>query len=92
MFDPKLLDEYFNGIDAGRMGGTWGLGVHIRDTPNGSVYGHSGFMPGYVTNMMYFSKDKFSVCYQLNTSERAKTSIMRYLPSIGQLISEELNK
>jgi len=92
MFDPKLLDEYFKGIDAGRMGGTWGLGVHIRDTPNGKVYGHSGFMPGYVTNMMYYAKDKFSICYQLNTSEMAKTSMMRYLPSIGKLISEELNK
>jgi len=92
MFDPKLLNEYFNGIDAGRMGGTWGLGVHIRNSPNGSVYGHSGFMPGYVTNMMYFSKDKFSICYQLNTSDRAKMSIMRHLPSIGQLISDELDK
>jgi D-alanyl-D-alanine carboxypeptidase len=92
MFDSKLLDEYFNGIDAGRMGGKWGLGVHIRDTANGLVYGHSGFMPGYVTNMMYFSKDKFSICYQLNTSNRTQTSIMKDLPSIAQLISDELNK
>jgi len=92
MFDPALLEEYFRGIDAGRMGGKWGLGVHIKETPNGLVYGHSGFMPGYVTNMMYFSKDKFAICYQLNTSDRTKTSIMRYLPSIGQIISEELSK
>ncbi|WP_347922922.1 serine hydrolase domain-containing protein [Pontimicrobium sp. SW4] len=92
MFDPKLLDEYFRGIDTDREASQWGLGVHIRDTPNGLIYGHSGFMPGYVTNMMYFSKDKFSICYQLNTSDRAKTSIMRHLPSIGELISEELNK
>ncbi|PTM09280.1 MAG: hypothetical protein DA407_06155 [Bacteroidetes bacterium] len=91
MFDPELLEEYFKGIDAGSMGGKWGLGVHIMETPNGLVYGHSGFMPGYVTNMMYFSKDKFAICYQLNTSDRTRTSIMRYLPSIGQLISEELN-
>jgi len=92
MFDPSLLNEYFNGRDAERMRGTWGLGVHIRETPNGKTYGHSGFMPGYVTSMTYFAKDKFSICYQLNTSDRKKTSIMRHLPSIAQLISKELNK
>lgn len=92
MFDPSLLSEYFKGIDAGRMRGTWGLGVHIRETPNGTIYGHSGFMPGYVTNMAYSAKDKFSICYQLNTSERSKRTIMRHLPSILLLISKELNK
>ena len=90
MFDADLLDDYFKGIDAGRMGGQWGLGVHIRETPHGTVYGHSGFMPGYITNMMYFPKDEFAVCYQLNTSDGERTAIMRELPDIGKLISERL--
>ncbi len=63
MFNPDLLQEYLSGRDAGRMGGQWGLGVHIRDTPNGQMLGHSGFMPGYITNMMYFKDARFSVCY-----------------------------
>ncbi|MEQ6124896.1 serine hydrolase domain-containing protein [Pseudotenacibaculum sp. MALMAid0570] len=92
MFNPKLLEEYFNGVDAGRLGGKWGLGVHIKETPNGTTYGHSGYMPGYITNMVYNAKDKFTVCYQLNTSDRSRLSIMRSLPSLINFISKELNK
>ncbi len=91
MFSPSLLPEYFNGIDAVNMGGQWGLGVHIRSTDNGNIYGHSGFMPGYITNMMYYAKHKFAICYQINTSDRAKTSIMRQLPSIGRMIQDTLD-
>ncbi len=92
MFNPVLLDEYLKGVDAGRLGGQWGLGVHIERTPEGTVYGHSGFMPGYVTNMRYYEKDKFSICYQINTSDRSKMSILRQLPILGAIVSEELNK
>ena len=42
MFSPALLEEYTKGVDAGRMDGEWGLGVHITETPEGTVYGHSG--------------------------------------------------
>lgn len=92
MFNPALLDEYLNGVDAGRLGGQWGLGVHIERTPEGTVYGHSGFMPGYVTNMRYYEKYKFAICYQINTSDRSKMSILRQLPILGAIVSEELNK
>lgn len=91
MFNPNLLEEYFKGVDAGRLGGKWGLGVHIQETPNGTTYGHSGYMPGYITNMIYSAKNKFSICYQLNTSDRSRMSIMRELPSLIKLISDELN-
>ncbi|TJY36045.1 serine hydrolase domain-containing protein [Pontimicrobium aquaticum] len=92
MFNASLLKEYFKGVSAGNMGGTWGLGVHIRDTPNGKIYGHRGFMPGYVTNMMYYAKYKFAVCYQINTSDRTKMSIMRQLPTLGSVIIEVIDK
>ncbi|MFD2565875.1 serine hydrolase domain-containing protein [Pseudotenacibaculum haliotis] len=92
MFDPKLLNEYFKGVDAGRLGGTWGLGVHIRETPNGKTYGHSGYMPGYITNMIYSADGKFAICYQLNTSDRNKLSIMRSLPSLVGLVHETLKR
>lgn len=92
MFNPSLLKEYFKGIDAGNLGGQWGLGVHIRESPFGKTYGHSGFMPGYITNMIYFKKDKFAICYQVNTSDRTRLSFMRGVSGLGKLISEELNK
>jgi len=92
MFGKALMAEYTKGIDAGRQGGEWGLGVHIQQTPKGTVYGHSGFMPGYVTNMRYFVKDRYAVCYQINTSDRAKMSIMRGLSALSAMVSDELNK
>ena len=46
----------------------YGLGVIIRKTTLGSSYGHSGFFPGYMTDMMYFPEHKVAVAVQVNTS------------------------
>lgn len=92
MFNPELMKEYTKGVPAGRLGGEWGLGVHITETPEGTVYGHSGFMPGYITNMRYYLNDRYSVCYQINTSDRSRTGILRGLSILNAMISEELNK
>jgi uncharacterized protein YciI len=46
----------------------YGLGVIIRPTRAGLTYGHSGFFPGYMTDMMYFPESKISVAVQVNTS------------------------
>lgn len=92
MFDKSLLSEYFDGREATGMGGTWGLGVHIKDTPNGRVLGHSGFMPGYITNMMYFEDQRFSICYQVNASDAPRRGILRQLPQLANIIREEIAK
>ncbi len=46
----------------------YGLGVIIKPTPAGMTYGHSGFFPGYLTEMMYFPHRKFAVAMQVNSS------------------------
>jgi len=46
----------------------YGLATIIRNTPVGISYGHSGFFPGYVTDMMYFPDKKIAVAVQVNTS------------------------
>ncbi len=46
----------------------YALGVIIRPTSLGIAYGHSGFFPGYMTDMMYFPEQKFAVAVQVNTS------------------------
>lgn len=69
VFDPELLKEFFDGVDAKRLGGLWGLGVHITDTPYGKAYGHSGFFPGYITNMQYFPEKGIAIAYQTNSSD-----------------------
>lgn len=80
VFDKTLFKDFFDGVDAKRLGGQWGLGVHMMNTPRGPAYGHSGFFPGYITNMMYFPDYKVAISYQINTSDQKHSglfSVMR---------------
>lgn len=68
-FDPSLLPAMLDGVPAKLgPGSAYGLGVIIRPTPLGKSYGHSGFFPGYLTEMMYFPEHKIAVAAQVNTS------------------------
>jgi len=68
-FDPSLVPVMLNGVPA-KLGrdAKYGLGVIIRPTAAGLTYGHSGFFPGYLTDMMYFPEQRFAVAVQVNTS------------------------
>ena len=68
-FDPALLPRMLEGVPA-QLGpdSRYGLGVIIRPTPLGPSWGHSGYFPGYLTEMMYFPDHKIAVAVQFNTS------------------------
>lgn len=51
----------------------YGLGVIIRPSPLGITYGHSGFMPGYQTELVYFPEMKTSIAVQVNSSAPRST-------------------
>jgi D-alanyl-D-alanine carboxypeptidase len=44
------------------------LGAIGQGTPLGLTYGHSGFFPGYLTQMAYFPDHQIAVAVQVNTS------------------------
>ena len=69
-FDPALLPDVLDGVAAPMLGKEtkYGLGVIIRQTPAGRSYGHSGFFPGYLTDMMYFPDERIAIAVQVNTS------------------------
>jgi D-alanyl-D-alanine carboxypeptidase len=69
-FSPDLLSQALDGVPAPMLGreSKYGLGVIIRKTAIGTSYGHSGFFPGYMTDMMYFPEHKIAVAVQVNTS------------------------
>ena len=69
-FSPQLLPQVLDGVAAPMLGREtkYGLGVIIRQTPAGTSYGHSGFFPGYMTDMMYFPDQKVAIAVQVNTS------------------------
>ncbi len=69
-YSPDLLPQVLDGVPAPMLGREtrYGLGVIIRQTTAGKSYGHSGFFPGYQTDMMYFPGQKIAVAVQVNTS------------------------
>lgn len=69
-FDASMLPQMLDGVSAPMLGREtkYGLGVIIRPTALGTTYGHSGFFPGYMTDMMYFPEQKIAVAVQVNTS------------------------
>ena len=73
-FDRSMMAQLLDAVPA-RLGPEtkYGLGVIIRPTPLGVTYGHSGFMPGYQTELMYFPDLKASVAVQVNSSATGAT-------------------
>ncbi len=68
-FDPSLLPLMLDGVPAQLgPGSRYGLGVILTDTPAGPSQGHSGFFPGYLTEMAYFPELDVAAVVMVNTS------------------------
>ena len=68
----------------------YGLGVIIRQTQSGVAYGHSGFFPGYLTEMYYFPAYKVCIAVQANSSDfkTLKTGLFRVLMEVAGVLFE----
>ena len=62
---PRMLESVQSKLGPNAK---YGLGVIVRPTPLGPTWGHSGFFPGYATEMMYFPELNMSAAVQVNTS------------------------
>jgi D-alanyl-D-alanine carboxypeptidase len=91
-FDRALLPEVLKGVPA-KLGPdtAYGLGVIIRRTDLGPAYGHSGFFPGYLTEMAYFPELRAAVAVQVNTSAPRSTGrpLFRFLTELAQVVRDE---
>lgn len=69
-FNALLMPQVLDGVAAPMLGREtkYGLCAIVRKTAAGTSYGHSGFFPGYLSDMMYFPDHKFAVAIQVNTS------------------------
>lgn len=74
VLEQSMMTELLSGVPA-RLGPEtkYGLGVIIRPTAHGITYGHSGFMPGYQTDVMYFPELKTAIAVQVNSSAPRST-------------------
>lgn len=55
-------------LTKGNRYSAYGLGQGISQTSNGVVYGHSGWIPGYVSFMGYFPDHQVAVAAQFNSN------------------------
>jgi D-alanyl-D-alanine carboxypeptidase len=89
-FDPSLMPQALDGVPA-RLGRDvrYGLGVMLRPTPLGMTYGHSGFFPGYLTEVMYFPDTKVAIAVQVNTSVSRSVggSPTRFILALAQTLA-----
>jgi D-alanyl-D-alanine carboxypeptidase len=88
--DPSLMDDLLDGVPA-KLGPEtkYGLAVIIRPTAHGLTYGHSGFMPGYQTDMMYFPQLKSAIAVQVNSSAPRSTGrpLSRFLTEFAAIVA-----
>ncbi len=86
----SLMDDLLDGVPA-KLGPEtkYGLGVIIRPTAHGVTYGHSGFMPGYQTEMMYFPELKTAIAVQVNSSAPRATGrpLARFVTEFAGIIA-----
>jgi D-alanyl-D-alanine carboxypeptidase len=91
VLDGALMKELLAGVPA-RLGPEtkYGLGVIIRPTALGTTYGHSGFMPGYQTDMMYFPELKTAIAVQVNSSAPRSTGrpLSRFVTEFAQVVRD----
>jgi D-alanyl-D-alanine carboxypeptidase len=91
-YDASLLPQVLDGVAAPMLGKEtkYGLGVIIRKTQAGTSYGHSGFFPGYFTDIMYFPDRKIAIAVQVNTSvgKDIGKPLGRLLVEMAELINQ----
>lgn len=52
----------------------YGLGVMDYNIDLGHAIGHSGYFPGYLTDVFYFPKEKVAVAVMINSNPRIRVS------------------
>jgi D-alanyl-D-alanine carboxypeptidase len=68
----------------------YGLGVIIRTSPLGQTWGHSGFFPGYQTELLHLPDLGLTLAIQINTSAPRATgsrSLLRGLYEIAAMVT-----
>ena len=61
-----LLREVQIDADYGDVGYGAGVSIH-RESPIGTWYGHSGWIPGYTSTLRYYVDQKAALAFQINT-------------------------
>ncbi|MGQ0643132.1 MAG: serine hydrolase domain-containing protein [Gemmatimonadaceae bacterium] len=69
-----LRAEILQGVLAPMLGqnARYGLGVIIRETLHGITWGHSGFFPGYLTEVRWYAQHGVAIAVMVNQNQPAR--------------------
>jgi D-alanyl-D-alanine carboxypeptidase len=92
--DTMLAGYETGGGRGGGKGVKYGLGVQIRDTGPGPVYGHGGWFPGYLSEVEYDPKLKIAVAVQFNTDagRAIKKGVRAHLGDVTKVIRDAVER
>ena len=88
--DP-YLDRMLDGAPVAphTPGILYGAGVAIyADTPRGSVYGHGGWIPGYVSSLRHYADHGITVAFQINTDAGVLDDTSELVPALEAALAE----
>jgi D-alanyl-D-alanine carboxypeptidase len=78
----KIITPNENGIEIDKNL-SYGMGSFIYHTKLGNAYGHTGFVPGFVSIIAYYPEHKMAVAMQINCDyAKKKMSLQDYLDRI----------
>ena len=79
----KIVTINPNGQNAIGEGLSYGMGSFIYETKLGKAYGHTGFVPGFVSIFAYYPEQELAVAMQINCDyAKQKMSLVKYLDRI----------
>jgi D-alanyl-D-alanine carboxypeptidase len=83
----RLLDSVPEGKN--RPDRRYGTGVAIYTaTPYGPVYGHAGWIPGYVSNLRYYADFGITVAFQINSDTSMLGERSDLVPALEAALAE----
>jgi D-alanyl-D-alanine carboxypeptidase len=85
------LDRMLNGAPVAPdvPGILYGAGVAIyADTPRGPVYGHGGWIPGYVSSLRHYAAHGITVAFQINTDSGVLDDTTDLVPALEAELAE----
>ncbi len=73
-------------------GALYGLGCMVWKTDRGDFYGHSGMMPGYLTQIEFSARDRFAVALQINTDVKVAGRMHGFVQSVSRRFVASLHR
>lgn len=91
--DEATYQQTLNGVAASDSDviSLYGLGIAIRATSDwGPVYGHRGWIPGYVSSLQYYPGQDIAIAFQTNTDiDISRPAILEIEERLAALILRE---